>query len=117
MQGSMKLYLDVTAQSFMVTAAPKAKIADRKTGVQKSDHESGLPMWTTELMAMGADGAPVIAVTTASAAVPQLAQGKSVVPEGLEALPWSNKDRDGELRMGIAFRAKALHAAQVPASV
>ena len=40
------MYLDVSAQSFMVTAPPKPKIADRKTGVQKIDHESGLPMWT-----------------------------------------------------------------------
>jgi hypothetical protein len=65
-------------------------------------------MWSTELTALTANGAAVIQVTTVSPTVPEVSVGEIVVPEGLEALPWTNKDRDGELRTGIAYRATGL---------
>ena len=110
MQPTMRIFVDVTKQQFMVTRGAVPKVADRKTGVQKVDQASNLPMWTTELTALTPNGASVLQVTTASAVAPAVSVGQTVVPEDLEALPWSNKDRDGEMRMGIAFRASALRA-------
>lgn len=117
MQPSMKLYLDVTQQQFMVTCNPAPKIGDRKTGAQKVEQASGLPMWTTELTVLSPSGASVIQVSTVGQVPPAVSVGEMVVPDSLEALPWSNKDRDGEMRMGVAFRAKELRPVAVPASV
>ena len=108
MQPNMKLYLDVSAQDFMVTRNPMAKVSDRRTGTQKVDPATNLPVWQTELTVLTETGASVIQVATVSAHAPAVSLGERVVPEVLEALPWSNKDRDGEIRMGIAFRAKEL---------
>jgi hypothetical protein len=104
----MRLWLDVSKARFMVTCNPEPKIADLKSGAQKIEQESGLPMWSTELTALTGKGASVIQVTTVSQSVPVVSVGEIVVPEDLEALPWNNKDRDGELRTGIAFRASGL---------
>jgi hypothetical protein len=104
----MRLWLDVSKARYMVTCNPEPKVADLKTGAQKIDQESGLPMWTTELTALTDRGASVIQVTTVSQTIPVVSVGEIVVPDGLEALPWTNKDRDGELRTGIAYRASAL---------
>ena len=107
----MRLFLDVSKARYMVTCNPEPKVADLKTGVQKVDRESNLPMWTTELLALAhSGGASVIQVTTVGQVPPQLSIGEPVVPEDLEALPWSNRGGDGETRMGIAFRASALRA-------
>jgi hypothetical protein len=107
-KNTMRLWLDVSKARYMVTCNPEKKIADLKTGAQKIDAESNLPMWSTELTALTANGAAVIQVTTVSPTIPEVSVGEIVVPEGLEALPWTNKDRDGELRTGIAYRATGL---------
>jgi hypothetical protein len=107
-KNTMRLWLDVSKARFMVTCNPEKKVADLKTGAQKIDAESSLPMWSTELTALTANGAAVIQVTTVSPTVPEVSVGEIVVPEGLEALPWTNKNRDGELRTGIAYRATGL---------
>src|SRR5258707_14166765 len=104
----MRLFLDVSKARYMVTCNPEPKVADLKTGVQKVDHESNLPMWTTELTALTGKGASVIQVTTVSPSIPVVSVGEIVVPEGLEAMPWENKDREGQMRTGIAYRATAL---------
>jgi hypothetical protein len=104
----MRLWLDVTKARFMVTCNPEPKLADLKTRTQKVDAESSLPMWSTELTALTPNGASVIQVTTVGSSIPVVSVGEIVVPEGLEALPWTNKDRDGEMRTGIAYRANAL---------
>ena len=117
MQQSMKIYVDTSKHTYQVTQSPAPKIGDRKSGAQKIDQNSGLPMWTTELLALAhSGGASVIQVTTTGQTAPQLTIGEPVVPEDLEALPWSNRGGDGETRMGIAFRASALRAL-VPAGV
>jgi len=41
---------------------------------------------------------------------PAVTVKQPVVPVGLEALPWMNKDRDGNPRHGVAFRATDLSA-------
>jgi hypothetical protein len=107
-KNTMRLWLDVSKARYMVTCNPEKKVADLKTGAQKIDAESSLPMWSTELTALTANGAAVIQVTTVSPTIPEVSVGEIVVPEGLEALPWTNKDRDGELRTGIAYRATGL---------
>ena len=116
MQGSMRLMIRTDDIQFLVTCNAAPKVADRKTNAQKIDGQSGLPMWTTELTALGAKGASVIQVTTVSTTAPAVSMGETVVPMDLEALPWSNKDRDGEVRTGIAFRASALQSL-TPAAV
>ncbi len=50
-------------------------------------------------------------MTTVSATPPAVAIGETVVPEGLEAMPWESKDDRGNLRFGIAYRADALRVA------
>src|SRR4051794_4083168 len=84
----MRLWLDVSKARFMVTCNPEPKIADLKSGAQKIEQESGLPMWSTELTALTGRGASVIQVTTVSQSVPVVSVGEIVVPEDLEALPW-----------------------------
>lgn len=110
MQPSMKIFVDTTKQTFMCSRNSVPKIGDRKTGTQKIDLRTSLPMWSTQLTVFSPDGASVIEVTTVGQTAPTVSVGESVVPEELEALPWSNKDRDGEVRMGIAFRASGLRA-------
>ena len=111
MQPSMKIYVDTSKHTYQVTQNPAPKVGDRKSGAQKIDQTSGLPMWTTELTALAhTGGASVIQVTTTGQVAPQVSIGASVVPEDLEALPWSNRGGDGETRMGIAYRASALRA-------
>lgn len=104
----MRLWLDVSRAQYMVTRNPEPKVGDRKTKVQKVDAESGLPMWTTELTALTPKGASVLQVTTISETIPTVSVGEIVLPNELEALPWTNKDRDGETRTGVAFRAAGL---------
>lgn len=106
----LRLLLDVREVAFEVTANPEPKLEDIRTGVQKKDRETGLPMWTTELTAKTVSGAQVIAVTTLGNAKPDVSVGEMVTPVGLEALPWSNTDRQGQVRSGVAFRANELRA-------
>jgi hypothetical protein len=107
-KNAMRLYLDVTKARYMVTCNPEPKLADLKTRTQKRERDTELPMWSTELTALTPNGASVIQVTTVSESIPTVAVGEIVVPEGLEALPWTNEDRDGKLRTGVAYRASGL---------
>jgi hypothetical protein len=117
MQPSLKIYVDTSKHTYTVSQRPAPKVGDRKSGAQKIDQASGLPMWTTELTALAhTGGASVIQVTTTGQMPPQVSIGEAVVPDDLEALPWSNRGGDGETRTGIAYRASALRAL-VPAGV
>ncbi|MEU4329039.1 hypothetical protein [Nonomuraea dietziae] len=104
----MKLFVDVTGKSFMVT-----KEAIEKTdqnGRQKSERETGRPMWVTQVMALDETGGEMINVTTAGER-PTVSVGSQVVMSKLEALPWATNGRNG-----VAFRATDIKLAGAPAS-
>jgi hypothetical protein len=105
---NIRIPVDIARAQYLVTANPGPKVADRRTGVQKVDKRSDLPMWTTELTQIGSTGARVIQVTTVAPDAPVVAVGQTVVPEGLEAMPWESKDDKGVVRFGIAYRADEL---------
>jgi len=107
---NVRIPVDIAKAQYLVTANPGPKVADRRTGVQKVDQKSGLPMWTTELTQIGANGARVIQVTTLSQTAPVVPVGQTVIPEGLEAMPWSS-GTGAEARFGIAYRADDLRVA------
>lgn len=99
----MKLLIDVSNITFMVSLAPSAKEFDKK---QQVDAE-GNPKWVTQLIAMGNDeeeGAEVINVVTAGEK-PNLSKSTPVVPADLEAIPWVSKNRE---KNGVAYRASAI---------
>ena len=108
---NIRIPVDIAKAQYLVTSNVVPKIADRRTNVQKIDAKSGLPMWSTELTQIGvAGGARVLLVTTVSQTAPAVSIGETVVPEGLEAMPWESKDEKGNPRFGIAYRADALRA-------
>lgn len=106
---NIRIPVDLSKAQYMVTGHAGPKIADRRTGVQKVDQKTNLPMWTTELTQISLDGgARVIQVTTLAQTAPAVSIGETVIPEGLVAMPWSSKDNGGELRFGIAYKADTL---------
>ena len=113
MEPNIRIPVDITKAQYLVTSNTGPKIADRRTGVQKIDKKTELPMWVTELTQISAKGgARVLQVTTLSETQPALSIGETVVPEGLEAMPWESKDNDtGATRFGIAYRADVLRVA------
>lgn len=116
MEQNQVIPVDTSRAQYMLTLAAQPKIGDRKTGTQKVDPRSGLPMWVTQLTAISTDGARVLQVTTVSPTPPTVSVGETVVPVGLEALPWSNEDREGKVRFGIAYRAQELRPVTVSAA-
>jgi hypothetical protein len=107
---NIRIPVDLTKAQYLVTANSGPKIADRRTGEQKIDRLSKLPMWTTELTQIGGSGARVIQVTTVGQSAPSVAVGQTVIPEGLEAMPWQS-GTGAEARFGIAYRADELRVA------
>jgi hypothetical protein len=102
----MKLKLDVSDVTFVVSLAPVAKEYDGKHQTLKD----GSLKWTTELVALGTsddEGASVVKVVTAGEK-PNLPKGAPVTVVDLEAVPWVSKQ--GVL--GTAFRAAAIHLAK-----
>jgi hypothetical protein len=105
-----RLMLDNTNTIYEVSdeAVPKR---DEKTGAQKLDRETGLPMWTVALYgrgrAAGKKWSQVINVTVVSADRPDAEEGEQVVPIDLEALPWVS-EQNGKARSGTAFKATGL---------
>lgn len=104
----MKLLIDVIGKTFMVT-----KEAIEKTdqnGRQKSERETGRPMWVTQVMALDETGGEMINVTTAGEK-PTVSVGAQVALSKLEALPWATNGRNG-----VAFRAADIKPAGASAS-
>lgn len=105
----MRKLLDVSGVQFQVTRRPAPKLASLRSGTQKVDPRTGLPLWTTQVTALDETGAEVIEVVNASQAAPEVTVGQLVVPVELEMRPWSNKDKEsGEVRSGTAYRAAEL---------
>lgn len=112
MEQNIRIPVDIAKAQYLVTSNSAPKIADRRTGVQKVDAKSQLPMWVTELTQIGsAGGARVLQVTTVGQTAPAVSIGETVVPEGLEAMPWESRDDKNMPRFGIAYRADSLRVA------
>ena len=88
------------------TAVPKTD----PDGTQKIDHISRWPVWTVQLMTWTneTDGSDALVVSVASPTMPDLKWRQPVEVIDLEMLPWSQKRRDGELRSGVAFKAREI---------
>ena len=91
---------------------------DEKTGTQKLDRETGLPMWTAPMFgrgrAIGKKWSASFDVTVVSAEKPAAEDGDQVVPIDLEALPWVS-EQNGKTRNGVAFKASGLDVVSGPA--
>jgi hypothetical protein len=99
----MRLEIRIERMQFLATRAPEPK-TDQE-GRQKRDQRTQEPLWQTELVALDADGAEVIRVSTAFE--PKVTPGQYVQVGELVASPWSMGDRSG-----VAYRAQKLAAMQ-----
>lgn len=108
----MKLRIDLSNMTFVVTKLPEAKMRDGKQQV----NASGVPKWTTQLMVLDmtdeSGGGSVIQVVT-EGEKPSFTLTQSVAPVGLEAIPWMQNGKNG-----VAYRAQEIKAAKqaAPAS-
>jgi hypothetical protein len=100
----MKLYVDTNGKQVSVTKDPTEKL-DGPNGRQKTERNTGRPMWSTQVFVLDDDGGEVITVTTAGEK-PNVKVGQSVAVSKLEALPWATNGRNG-----VAFRAEEIKAA------
>ncbi|MGH3766392.1 MAG: hypothetical protein ACRDTX_14790 [Pseudonocardiaceae bacterium] len=95
----MQLEIKTEGVDFVVSRAPLPK--NDNDGRQKSDRDTGAPLYVTEVVAMDETGAEVIKVTTAGE--PRVAKRQLVTVVRLVATPWNI---DG--RGGVAFRADSI---------
>ena len=101
----MRLMLNTTGFMYLVTTEAEPKLDDRR--IQRTERDSGKPMWVTQFCAMGPDkGGSIISVTTAGQR-PEVRRGEWATPVGLEAVEWKLKDG----RTGLSYRAEEINAA------
>ncbi|MFI0374214.1 hypothetical protein ACH35V_40695 [Actinomadura sp. 1N219] len=93
----MKLYVDTSTKQVMVSKDPVEKMD--QNGRQRTERDTGRPMWSTQVFVQDDDGGEVITVTTAGEK-PSVKVGQFVTVSRLEALPWATNGRNG-----VAFRA------------
>jgi hypothetical protein len=111
-----RLMLDITNTIFELSddVTPKR---DDKTGAQKMDRETGLPLWTAPIYGRGRSAGKkwnaVFNITIVSADKPAAEEGDQVVPLDLEALPWVS-EQNGRSRNGVAFKAMGLDVVSAP---
>jgi hypothetical protein len=99
----MRLMIDTSQMSFMVTKAPEPRRDYGKTD-QKVDKGTGQPIWVLDVLAQEPDSGQVIRVSVAGEQ-PRVTQGQQVRVEGLEAIPWVQFDKKTS---GTAFRASSV---------
>ena len=111
-----RLMQDITDTIFEVSQPATAKL-DEKTGTQKLDFETKLPVWMVVLYARGRGWSAVFNVAVINAEKPTADVCEQVVPVGLEAFPWANKRKDGDINSGVSFKCTALQPVEtrVPA--
>ena len=97
----MKIYVDTTGKQLTASKDPEPR--NDQQGRQRTEKDSGRPMWTTQVFVMDETGGEVIAVTTAGEK-PIVHQGQLVQLVQLEAVPWS-METNGKARSGVSFRA------------
>ena len=114
-----RLMLDTTNVIFEMADDILPKFDD-KTGAQKLDRATGLPMWTAPMFgrgrAIGKKWSAQFNVTIVSAEKPAAEDGDQVVPTDLEALPWVS-EQNGKTRNGVAFKASGLDVISAPVAV
>lgn len=96
----MNLNIDTTDKEFVVTKAPSAKLGN--DNVQRTDKDSGLPQWITQVVVTDPSGGEIINITT-DGEMPDLAVGDIIEPTHLVAIPWYTNGR-----AGVAYRARHL---------
>ncbi|MEW2386294.1 hypothetical protein AB0873_30025 [Micromonospora sp. NPDC047707] len=96
----MKLYVDTASKQVQVTKDPAPK--NDPNGNQKSEKNTGRPMWSTQVFVLDETGGEIITITTAGEK-PDVTVGQLVAVEQLEAIPWATNGRNG-----VAFRAVSL---------
>ena len=95
----MRLEIKTERMQFLATRAPEPKTD--QDGRQKRDQRTQDPLWQTELVALDAEGAEVIRVSTPFQ--PKVTAGQYVQVGELVASPWAMGDRSG-----VAYRASSL---------
>ena len=111
-----RLMQDITDTIFEVSQPATPKL-DEKTNAQKLDFESKLPVWMVVLYARGRGWSAVFNVAVCNVEKPTADVCEQVVPVGLEAFPWANKRKDGDINSGVSFKCTALQPVEtrVPA--
>jgi hypothetical protein len=96
----VKLYVDTQSKQVQVTKDPEPK--NDQNGNQRSEKNTGRPMWSTQVFVLDETGGEIITITTAGEK-PGVTVGQLVAVEQLEAIPWATNGRNG-----VAFRAVSL---------
>ncbi len=102
----MKIPVEVSRYQFVASTDPVAE-NDFATHQPKMDVQSGQPIFTTQVVALGPDGAEVIKVRTVGRPV-GIVSGGQVRITGLLAITWQSSD----MRAGISFRAERIEPVQ-----
>jgi hypothetical protein len=108
----VKIYVDTTGKQNTASKDPEPKTDQH--GKQRSERDTGRPMWQTQVFVMDETGGEVIAVTTAGEK-PNVRQGQLVQLVQLEAIPWS-MESNGKSRSGVSFRAQQILPVEVRSS-
>ncbi|MBM0255981.1 MULTISPECIES: hypothetical protein [unclassified Micromonospora] len=96
----MKLYIATEGKQVTVSKDPEPK--NDQNGNQRSEKNTGRPMWSTQVFVLDETGGEVITITTAGEK-PGVKVGQLIAVEQLEAIPWATNGRNG-----TAFRAISL---------
>jgi hypothetical protein len=104
----MRYLLRTDGIEFEVSKRPVPKTGPN--GAQKVDASTNWPVWAVELTGFTNEdeGSTVITVNVPAPQVPTLQWREPVEVVDLEMLPWSQKGRDGDIRSGVAFRAREI---------
>ena len=105
----MKYILDTAGKQAQAARPPEPK--NDQHGRQRSEKDSGRPMWQTQVIVLDETGAEVIMVTTVGEK-PNVVQGQLVQLVQLEAVPWS-MESNGKSRSGVSFRAAEIRPVEV----
>ena len=104
----MRYMLKTEGIEFEVSKSPVAKT--NPNGAQKVHPLTNWPVWAVQLTTWTNEdeGSDVLVVSIASPTAPSLRWREPVEVVDLEMIPWSQKGRDGDIRSGVAFRAKEI---------
>ena len=100
----MKIYVETPGKQLTASKDPEPK--NDQSGKQRSERDTGRPLWVTQVFVMDETGGEVIQVTTAGEK-PEVRQGHLVTVAQLEAVPWS-MESNGKARSGVSFRAREI---------
>jgi hypothetical protein len=105
----VKIYVDTTGKQ--LTAAKEPEPKNDQQGRQRTEKDSGRPLWSTQVIVMDETGAEVVMVTTAGEK-PTVRQGQLVQLVQFEAVPWA-MEQNGKARSGVSFRAVEIKTVEV----